>query len=144
MDVLHADGSLAFSGEHQGTFSPESARKDATEQARKVAKRIDWPIDHSRMAALASLLAFLQQQGTHVAIAITPHHPAYWAGIIDAPYGRALRAIESEVQEIATANGAVLVGSFDPAKAGCKESSFRDYIHMDEACLKAVFDQIAL
>ena len=141
-DVLHADGSLAFSVEHQGTFSPESARADATQRATKVAKKTNWPVDAARVAALAPLLAFLRDQGTHVTIAITPHHPAYWAGIVNAPYGRTLQTIETKVQEIAKVNGAALVGSFDPAKAGCKESSFRDYIHMDEACLKAVFDQI--
>jgi hypothetical protein len=141
-DVLRADGSLAFSDQHQGTFTGESSRDDAVKRASKVAKKTNWPMDRARIAALAPLLAFVRQQGTRTAIAITPHHPAYWAGIADAPYGRTLQTIEAEVQKVAKANGAVLVGSFDPAKAGCVESSFRDYIHLDEVCLKTVFDQI--
>ena len=80
LDVIHADGSLTFSVEHQGTFSPESSRADATERASKVAKKTKWPMDRARIEALAPLLAFLRDQGTNVAIAITPHHPAYWAG----------------------------------------------------------------
>jgi hypothetical protein len=142
LDVLRADGSLGFSMKHQGTFTAESSRADATTRAAKVAKKATWPIDPQRVAILGTLLKYLREQNVQVAIAITPHHPAYWAGVANAPYGRALATVEAEVGRIAAAGGATLVGSFDPGKAGCQESSFRDYIHLDETCLKAVFDQI--
>lgn len=143
-DVLHADGSLAFSDSHQMTFTPEASRRDAAARGARAAATKDWPVDWGRVAALGKLLGFLRAEGVQVAIAITPHHPAYWAAVADSPYGRTLKAIEREVGQVAAANGAVVAGGFDPAQAGCHENNFRDYIHLDEACLKAVFDQIPL
>ncbi|MCU1292820.1 MAG: hypothetical protein JWP08_1670 [Bryobacterales bacterium] len=141
-DVLRSDGSLAFSAAHQGSFTPESARASAIGSAKKVADKASWPVDAERVAMLAPLLKYLRDKGVHVAIAITPHHPAFWNALIGTPYGDALASIEAQVSKIAAGQNAVLVGSFDPAKAGCQESSFRDYIHLDEACLHKVFGKI--
>jgi hypothetical protein len=60
------------------------------------------------------------------------------------PYGKSLAAMEDNVRAVAVANGASVVGSLDPDKVGCKESTFRDFIHPDRVCLKNVFDQIAI
>jgi hypothetical protein len=141
-DVIRSDGSLAFSAAHQGSFTPESARASAVGSARKVASKANWPVDAERVAMLAPLLKYLRDKGVQVAIAITPHHPAFWNALIGTPYGNALASIEAQVSKIAAGQNAVLVGSFDPAKAGCQESSFRDYIHLDEACLHKVFGKI--
>jgi hypothetical protein len=73
------------------------------------------------------------------------HHtasPRLLECLVGTPYGNALASIEAQVSKIAAGQNAVLVGSFDPAKAGCQESSFRDYIHLDEACLHKVFGKI--
>ncbi len=141
-DVIRADGSLVFSAAHQGSFTADSARAEALGRAKKVSERKSWPVDAERMATLAPLLQFLRQNDVNVAIAITPHHPAYWNALVDKPYGKTLALIEAQVGKIAMDNGAVLVGSFDPAKAGCEEKSFRDYIHLDEACLQKVFAKV--
>ncbi|HEV7877266.1 hypothetical protein [Bradyrhizobium sp.] len=141
-DVIRSDGSLAFSAAHQGSFTPESARALAIASAKKVANTANWPVDAERVAMLAPLLKYLRDKGVQVAIAITPHHPAYWNALIGTPYGKALASIEAQVSKIAAGQNAVLVGSFDPTKAGCQESNFRDYIHLDEACLHKVFGKI--
>ena len=77
----------------------------------------------ARSLTATDVVGAIREQNVQVAIAITPHHPAYWAGVANAPYGRTLATVEAEVGRIAAANGAALVGSFDPAKAGCRESS---------------------
>jgi hypothetical protein len=141
-DVIRSDGSLAFSAAHQGSFTPESARALAIGSAKKVANKANWPVDAERVAMLAPLLKYLHDKDVQVAVAITPHHPAFWNALIGTPYGNALASIEAQVSKIAAGQNAVLVGSFDPAKAGCQESNFRDYIHLDEACLHKVFGKI--
>jgi hypothetical protein len=141
-DVIRSDGSLVFSAAHQGSFTPESARASAIGSAKKVANKANWPVDAERVAMLAPLLKYLRDKGVRVAVAITPHHPAFWNALIGTPYGNALASIEAQVSKIAAGQNAVLVGSFDPAKAGCQASSFRDYIHLDEACLHKVFGKI--
>ena len=143
-DVIRTDGSLVFSAAHQGTFAAESSRAEALDRAKKVTGKKRWPIDSERVAMLAPLLTFLRNQGVNVAIAITPHHPAYWNAIIDKPFGATLTAIETQVTKIAADNGGVVVGSFDPDKAGCTEANFRDYIHLDEACLQKVFSKVPM
>jgi hypothetical protein len=141
-DILHADGSLAFSKNHIGTFSEETARTEATAQAEKLSKRkATLPTDEDAQS-FEKLLKYLLSKGVQPVIAITPHHPAFWEAIANENYGRSLSQLEASVKAIAQKSNAVFVGSFNPQKAGCIESSFRDYIHLDEVCLKAIFDQI--
>lgn len=141
-DVLRSDGSLVFSKAHQGSFTLDSARASALASAKKVATKASWPVDAQRVAMLTPLLKYLNDKGVRTVIAITPHHPAFWNTLIGTPYGNALASIEAQVSKIAAEQNALLVGSFDPAKAGCGDSNFRDYIHLDEACLLKVFGKM--
>jgi len=158
MDVLHADGSMAFSKEHSASWgdlllsrgvknmvsTAATVAEDAEQRAAKMSERSEWPIDPQRIEGFGKLLAFLAQQGTHVTIAITPFHPAYHHRMAGSPYGKSLAAMEDNVRGVAVANGASVVGSLDPDKVGCKAPNFRDFIHPDAVCLKIVFDQIAI
>ncbi|HEX8115129.1 MAG TPA: hypothetical protein VF516_45690 [Kofleriaceae bacterium] len=158
MDVIHADGSMSFSKEHSASFrdllfsrgvknmfsSASSVGEDAEQRAAKMSQLAGWPTDPGRIEGLGKLLAFLEHQGTHVTIAITPFHPAYYRRTAGSPYRKSLDAMEDSVRAAAAASGSSVVGSLDPDKVGCKESSFRDFIHPDAVCLKTVFDQIAI
>lgn len=158
MDVIHADGSMSFSKEHSASFrdllfsrgvknmfsSASSVGEDAEQRAAKMSQLAEWPTDPRRIEGLGKLLAFLEHQGTHVTIAITPFHPAYYRRTAGSPYGKSLAAMEDSVRAVAAANGSSVTGSLDPDKVGCKESSFRDFIHPDAVCLKTVFDQIVI
>src|SRR5207247_3837443 len=100
MDVIHADGSMAFSKEHSASFrtillsravtnmfsSADTIDQDSEQRAAKMSKRARWPVDPTRLEGLGVLLPFLKEEGTHVTIAITPFHPAYWQGSIRPPY----------------------------------------------------------
>ncbi len=141
-DILHADGSMAFSKNHIGTFSTESARAEAADKAKKLGnKKATLPTSEDAKS-LEKLLRYLHAKGIQPVIAITPHHPAFWKGVAKENYGRTLSELEASIKGIALKSNAVFVGSFDPQVAGCKENSFRDYIHLDEICLKTIFDQI--
>lgn len=141
-DILHADGSLAFSKQHIGSFSTESGRAESLAQARKLGKRRAAQPGEADLQALEKLLRHLQSRGVQTVIAITPHHPTFWEAVASQDYGRSLSRLEAATQALAQRTGTVFVGSFNPQTAGCKESSFRDYIHLDEACLKTIFDRI--
>lgn len=141
-DILHADGSLAFSKNHIGTFSAESARAESVAQAKKLSSKKATLPTAADAQSLDKLLRHLVSKGVQPVIAITPHHPAFWDSVEKESYGKTLAELESSVKAIAQKSNAVFVGSFNPKVAGCKESSFRDYIHLDEACLKTIFDQI--
>ncbi|PYE85136.1 hypothetical protein [Phyllobacterium leguminum] len=141
-DILHADGSLAFSKKHIGTFTPESARAEAAAQAKKLGKKKASLPTSDDVKSLEKLLRYLHAKGVQSVIAITPHHPAFWEGVANENYGRTLSELEARIKSIAINSNAVFVGSFDPQMAGCRESSFRDYIHLDEVCLKSIFAQI--
>src|SRR5438094_3299056 len=156
MDVIHADGSMAFSKEHSASFrtillsrgvtnmfsSADTIDQDSEQRAAKMSKRAVWPVDPKRLEALGALLAFLKEQGTHVAIAVTPFHPAYWKGSLGSPYGNSLVSMEERVRAIAAKEEAAVVGSLDPDRVGCQASNMRDFIHPDEICLKKVFKDI--
>ena len=156
MDVIHAAGSMAFSKEHSASFrtillsrgvtnmfsSADTIDQDSEQRATKMSKRDAWPVDPKRLEGLRVLLAFLKEQGTHVTIAITPFHPAYWKGSMGSPYGNSLISMEERVRAIAASQGATVVGSLDPDRVGCQASNMRDFIHPDEICLKKVFKDI--
>jgi len=156
MDVIRADGSMAFSKEHSASFrtillsrgvtnmfsNADTIDQDSEQRAAKMSKRAAWPVDPKRLEALGVLLAFLKEQGTHVAIAVTPCHPAYWKGSLGSPYGNSLVSMEERVRAIAAKEGATVVGSLDPDRVGCQAENMRDFIHPDEICLKKVFKDI--
>jgi len=156
MDVIHADGSMAFSKEHSESFrtillsrgvtnmfsSADTIDQDSEQRAAKMSKRAAWPVDPKRLGGLGVLLAFLKKEGTHVTIAITPFHPAYWKGSMGSPYGNSLISMEERVRAIAASQGATVVGSLDPDRVGCEASNMRDFIHPDEICLRKVFKDI--
>ncbi len=141
-DILHPDGSLTFSAKHVGTFTAESARAESLEQAARLAKRKATVPTEEDAQALDKLLRYLQARGVRPVIAVTPHHPAFWQAVGNENYGRTLSQLEAASRRIAERAQVPFVGSFNPAAAGCTEANFRDYIHLDEACLKAIFDKI--
>lgn len=144
MEVLHADGSLSFSDKHRKSFTPDAARAGS---AKKAAEDRNKPVtkpDPKQLAQMKALLERLVAKGVNVAIVITPQHPAYWQGVAGSPYGQMLVDLENEVRGIATAAGAQFVGGFNPTVAGCPETAYRDFIHVENDCLQTIFSKIKL
>ena len=141
MDVLLADGSIRWSDEHRAGFTPARARREvriALEERRSQAPQID----PAAVTAVGRLLDLLTERGVRVVLIHPPFNPAFYRQVEDSPYGAALRQVEAVTVRLAEAHGATVVGSFDPAAAGCLESMYIDAEHSSPACLQRVLDQV--
>ena len=143
LDVLRADGSLGFSRKHGAPTSRESSRADAVARGEQ-ARAWGWTADPARVDAFGRLLEHLRAHGTRVVVAIMPHHPVFWQTIRGSEFGTGMARLEQQTRALGAQHGATVVGSFDPAVAGCNEATFRDYIHFDTSCLKGVFAKIPI
>jgi hypothetical protein len=58
------------------------------------------------------------------------------------PYAAGLQRVEALTARLAATHGAALVGSFDPAVAGCTAAMYIDAEHSSPACLKRLIDLV--
>jgi hypothetical protein len=142
MDVLLADGSIQWSDDHRKLFTAERARREvalAVEARRNHAPQID----PGAVTAVDRLLALLRAHGVRVVLIHPPFNPAFYRQVENSAYGAGLRQVEAVTARLAAAHGATVVGSFDPAVAGCLESMYIDAEHSSPRCLRRVLDQVA-
>jgi hypothetical protein len=141
LDTVGSDGALRFSDRQLQVATVDYAQKDATTMAAKHrAKRL--MIDHTLVAQLEPLLAFLNKHGVQVVFAQTPFHPAYLQGIKGSPYYADLQQVEAELNRVAATTGVRVVGNFDAAQVGCVEADYRDFNHARGECLRKIIMQI--
>jgi hypothetical protein len=141
MDVLQPDGSIRWSSAHQGLFTAE---RTSAEVRAAVAQRqnLGLEIDQAAVAALDRLLALLRERDVRVVLIHPPFNPDFYRQVQDAAYGAGLLRVEATAARLAAAHGATLVGSFDPAVAGCTASMFIDAEHSGPACLRRLIDLV--
>ena len=94
------------------------------------------------MTAVDRLFDLLTRRGVRVILIHPPFNPAFYRRVEDSAYGAGLRRVEAVTARLAAAHGATVVGSFDPATAGCLESMYIDAEHSSPACLQRVLDQV--
>ena len=70
----------------------------------------------------------------NVIFLITPYHPHVWSNE-EQPSVKAMKNVESKVNEIAKNLKIDVIGSFDPKKIGCNKDEFIDEIHATDLCL---------
>jgi len=70
----------------------------------------------------------------NVIFLITPYHPYVWSNE-EQPSVKAMKNVESKVNEIAKNLKIDVIGSFDPKKIGCNRDEFIDEIHATDLCL---------
>jgi hypothetical protein len=71
-----------------------------------------------------------------------PFNPAFYRQVEHAAYGEGLRRVAALTRRLAAAHGASVVGSFDPAVAGCTEDMYIDAEHSSPPCLARVLHQV--
>ena len=71
-----------------------------------------------------------------------PFNPDFYRQVEDTAYGAGLLRVEAVTAQLAAAHGATLVGSFDPAVAGCTAGMFIDAEHSGPACLRRLIDLV--
>jgi hypothetical protein len=94
------------------------------------------------VTAVDRLLGLLGERGVRVVLIHPPFNPDFYERIRNSAYGAGLRAVEAQSARLARAHGAIAVGSFDPAVAGCEARMFIDAEHSGPACLQRVLDQV--
>ncbi len=141
LDILRRDGSIRWSRQHQALFTPERTREEALLAAdHKIAQGIE--IGDAAVEAVDRLLALLKEKGVRVVLVHPPFNPSFYDAVAGSEYANGLQRVAAETARLAAAHGAIVVGSFDPADAGCRESMYIDSEHSNSECLKLVVDQI--
>jgi hypothetical protein len=141
MEVLQADGSIRWSAAHLAQFTPERARHEV-ERAVAARHGLELAIDPAAVTAVDRLLGLLTGRGVRVVLIHPPFNPAFYRQVEHAAYGAGLRRVEALTRRLAAAHGASVVGSFDPATAGCTEAMYIDAEHSRPACLARVLRQV--
>jgi hypothetical protein len=139
MDLLLPDGSVRWSRQHQGRFTPEFAMADVAQAARQ-RKNDLLPVDNRAVEALDRLIGFLRGQGVRVVLAHPPLHPALYEKLAGTPYRDNLPYIVAVTQNLAEKHGLNVIGSFDPSDVGCTAPMFIDREHANADCLRQIID----
>jgi hypothetical protein len=141
MDVLQADGSIRWSDAHRAQFTPER-RQHEVERALAARRDMAIEIDPAAVTAVDRLLGLLAVRSVRAVLIHPPFNPEFYRQVEHTPYGDGLRRVEALTRELATAHGATVVGSFEPAIAGCTAEMFIDAEHSGPACLARVLQQV--
>lgn len=84
--------------------------------------------------AYRSFIRWLKANGSEPILLLTPYHQ----NVLKAPQSPnaiAIRDTEPLLREMARAEGIRVIGSYDPAVAGCEASDFIDFMHANSNCL---------
>jgi hypothetical protein len=141
MDVLQADGSIVWSDSHRDQFTPERTGAEV-EAAIAQRQNLTLEIDQAAVAAVDRLLALLRKHGVRVVLIHPPFNPDFYRQVKGTAYGAGLLRVEAVTAQLAAANRATQVGSFDPAVAGCTGGMFIDAEHSGPDCLRRLLDLV--
>ena len=100
-------------------------------------------IDPAAVTAVDRLLGLLTERGVRVVLIHPPFNPDFYRQIEEFRlWRRVARRSKRSRRASPQAHGATVVGSFDPAVAGCLASMYIDAEHSSPACLQRVLDQV--
>jgi hypothetical protein len=127
--VLLPDGSLIYSASYLAD------KRSRPIPLGGIPYKIDGPLDQpDAIADYRTLLRWIRRQGVEPILLLTPYQQNVLKAS-DWPTARALRAIEPLVRDLARRERVRVIGSFDPAVAGCPSGEFLDFMHATTACL---------
>lgn len=141
LDVVNLDGSIHWSRRHRAQFTAERTH-DKVREALEARSARPPVIDPAAVEAVDRLLGQLSDRGVRIVLAHPPFNPEFYEGIEGTAYGAGLHRVEALTERLARKHGAIIVGSFDPARVGCRANMYIDSEHSSPACLKLVLDQI--
>jgi hypothetical protein len=141
MDILQADGSISWSDSHRDQFTPERTNAEV-EAAIAQRQNLTLEIDQAAVAAVDRLLALLRRHGVRVVLIHPPFNPDFYRQVKGTAYSAGLLRVEAVTAQLAAANRATQVGSFDPAVAGCTAGMFIDAEHSGPDCLRRLLDLV--
>lgn len=81
------------------------------------------------------LIRFLRAESIQVILVLPPYHPVYYAYVQAHDAKKVMVRTDRTFREIARRTGALVAGSYDPARAGCGANAFWDGMHPKKPCL---------
>lgn len=122
--VYLSDGSYAYSSESLAEFKNVSIPLGGTSY------KTDTPCNTAEgVTAYRSLLEWVRKKGSEPLLIMTPYHPKVW----QVPTSRdvlAMLSTEKAILNLAQELKIRVIGSFNPAIAGCSERDFFDHMHI--------------
>lgn len=141
LDVLQADGSIRWSTDHLAQFTPER-RREQVDLALQERLHYASKIDPRAVESIDRLLGLLTTKGVRVVLIHPPFNPEFYERLGGSPYSAGLNQVETLTRNLAQRHGAIVVGSFDPARSGCVADMYIDSEHSNPDCLRRVLTQI--
>lgn len=141
LDVLQTDGSIRWSDQHQAAFTAERRQREVDAAVRVRGDRAPG-IDPAAVEAIDRLIGLLTKRGVEVVLIHPPFNPEFYQMVAETPYGQGLQVVEDLTRRLADAHDARVVGSFDPAVAGCRAEMYIDSEHANPDCLGRVLAQV--
>lgn len=133
--LVRPDGSRGYPHPVRTAGEQEQINRTAGAETKPFGLKHFAALDVERLATFRKLAAHLRRSGP-VILLLAPYHPAAWKHI-----GRLepVIAAEAAIQALAQELDLRVAGSFSPERSGCPDTTFVDYMHPDEGCLRALW-----
>ena len=95
-------------------------------------------IDGNALKLLKQLTDFYVRNGTSVTYVLVPVHPFSYEKWKSEKDSRGFLLAETTYRKFANRNGIAIVGSYNPAVVGCKNTDFRDWVHPLPRCTNLI------
>lgn len=137
LEVIGSDGSIYWSKASRARFTKKFVDTAVAKELKRIGNSAP-KIDESLVADFEQVVRYLKAKGVRVVLAQTPYHPTFWNTVKTRPFGKVLLRLESIAQEMATRDGVLAIGSYDPQVIGCADADFIDQIHGNASCVSKV------
>jgi hypothetical protein len=136
-DKILKDGSYVYNLTH-ADMSVEAVERGASSYISYA--MTDFSYSSYARTILERLVKEIKTQNRQVVFVLSPYHPI----VYDLMHKRDTKFMEIEgiFKEIAELNGVVVIGSYDPIKAGCHTDEFYDGMHPKDKCMNKIFSQL--
>ena len=136
-DKIRKDGSRVYNLSY--------ANKSSSEVERGAQSFISYAMtDFSYSSEVSTILekfvSEIKRKNTKVVFVLSPYHPKLFS-LMRSEDVKFLE-IESKFIKLAESSGAEVIGSYDPAKAGCSSEDFYDGMHPKAKCIEKIFSSL--
>lgn len=137
-DKIRKDGSRVYNLSYANKSSSQVERGAQSDISYAMK---DYSYSTEVSTILESFVAKLKKQNKKVVFVLAPYHPKLFE--LMRQKDRKFLEIESKFRKIAESSGAIVIGSYDPAKASCSSEEFYDGMHPKDKCIDKIFSQLS-
>jgi hypothetical protein len=99
-------------------------------------------LDPDLLDALNRTITFVMDRGVELTLVLIPYHPLEYQRMMRSLEHRIVSDVESTIHDVAQEHAVVVLGSYDPAKAGCAAEEFYDAIHPRPTCTQRLLEPL--